>query len=398
MALRTEGDGPGGARGGRWALALLAAVVAAGVFWLAADAHLRRACTVMDTPYLPLCPDAAPDAAALASQLRERIGANPGDAWAWTRLLVAGEGPPPEAVIRAATVVAPNHPNVLRWRAAQAFERGQYAEGVDVLVQMVTARGSGHAAQVLARLAGSPEGQALLRPHLDRADRWLPSVLGHMSTLKLPPGTALPLVAEALEKRSLPAGTRQAYMRSLKSGGHWLDAYGLWLAHHRQAVPLLYNASFDQPLEQDGFDWEFIPVARSRAGVVLAQAAVARRGLVLDLEFTGRSFVTPILRQYVFAPPGAYRLAGEYMSKVRSESGLTWTVACTAGAKAVAGRSGALAPTGGLWKTFQVEFTIPADCGAVASVQLEPTAAYEAAVGMRGQLAFDAFSLVRTTP
>lgn len=396
--LRTEEAGSGGARAGKWVLAVLAATVAVGVFWLAAAAHLQRACTVMDTPYLPLCPDAAPDAAGSREQLRERIGANPGDAWAWTKLLVAGEGPPPEPVIRAATVVAPNHPNVLRWRAAKAFERGEYAEAVDVLVQMVAARGSGHAAQVLARLAATPEGQALLRPHLDRADRWLPSVISHMSTLKLPPGAALPLVAEALEKRTLPAAARHGYMRSLKAGGHWLDAYGLWLAHHKQAVPLLYNGSFDQPLEQDGFDWEFSPVARSRAGVILGQAAVARRGLVLDLEFTGRSFTTPILRQYVFAPPGAYRLAGEYMSKLRSESGLTWTVACTSGAKAVAGRSGALQPTGGIWKTFQVEFTIPADCGPVASVQLEPTAAYEAAAGIRGQLALDAFSLARTTP
>lgn len=375
----------------------MAAAIALGVFWLAASAHLQRACTVMDTPYLPLCPAAPTDPAALQDQLRERLAANPGDAWAWTRLLVT-PGAPSEGVIRAAAAVAPNHPNVLRWRAAKALEQGRNAQGVEVLVQMVSTRGSGDAARLLAQIAASPEGLALLRPHLGKADRWLPGVLAHLSGLKMPPGLALPLVAAALEKGTLTDSARRAYMRSLKASGQWLDAYGLWLAHHKDPVPLLYNGGFDQPLELDGFDWEFTPVLRSRAGVVVGQATVARRGLVLDLDFTGRGFSPPILRQHVFAPPGAYRLTGEYASRLRSESGLTWSIACTSGAKAVVGRSPPLQETGGAWTRFQVEFTIPPDCGPVAVFQLMPTAAYEAVTGMRGQFSLDGFSLARSTP
>jgi hypothetical protein len=160
---------------------------------------------------------------------------------------------------------------------------------------------------------------------------------------------------------------------------------------------LLYNAGFDQPLELDGFDWEFTPVLRSRTGVAISQASVARRGLTLDLEFTGRAFTAPILRQHVFFPPGSYRLAGDYASKLRSEGGLTWNVACTFGNKQVVGSSPPLRDTGGSWRRFQLDFTIPNDCGPVATLQLMPTAAYEAAAGMRGQFSLDAFSLARTT-
>jgi hypothetical protein len=186
-------------------------------------------------------------------------------------------------------------------------------------------------------------------------------------------------------------------MRSLKASGQWLDAYGLWIAHHKgEAVPLLYNGGFDQPIESDGFDWEFTNAPRSRAGVLIEQEAVARRGLVLDLDFTGRGFASPIVRQYLFLAPGTYRMRGEYMApKLRSEEGLAWSVQCTAGRKAVLGRSQGLRETGGVWKPFEFEFTVPPDCGAVASLQLDPAAAFEATTGLKGTVSFDAFSLAR---
>jgi hypothetical protein len=87
-------------------------------------------------------------------------------------------------------------------------------------------------------------------------------------------------------------------------------------------------------------------------------------------------------------------MRGEYMaSKLRSEGGLAWSVVCTSGRKPLAGRSPALQDTGGLWKPFELAFTIPPDCGAVASMQLEPAAQYESTTGMKGRISFDAFSL-----
>jgi hypothetical protein len=178
-----------------------------------------------------------------------------------------------------------------------------------------------------------------------------------------------------------------------------VDAYGLWLASRKDPVPLLYNGSFDDPFEPDGFDWEFNLEPRSRAGVVMEQQVLARRGMVLDLEFTGRSFHSPLLRQYVFSAPGAYRLQGEYMAaKFRSDQGLVWSVVCSAGRQPVAGRSAPLQDTGGIWKKVELQFTIPPDCGPVASVQLQPADPLEATIGMRGEVVLDAYSLTHALP
>jgi hypothetical protein len=378
----------------RWGLALAAGVAALAIFALAVSAHLRSACVEQDTPYLPLCGDPPPPQE-LRQELRERIARNPGDSTAWTQLLVSESPDDADAILPGAVLVAPNNHNVARWRAAQALRDGKIDDAVGMLVQILSHRSSPEAAKVVAQLAAGPQGLALLRPHLATAAEWLPQVLAASAALKQPASDLLPLVAAAVDKGALPAGARQSYMRTLKGAGQWLDAYGLWLSAHKDAVPLLYNAGFDQPFEVDGFDWEFANDGpRSRAGTVLDQDAIARRGLVLDVEFTGRRFSTPIVRQFVFLAPGAYRVRGEYMApKLRSEQGLAWRIQCTAGSRPVVATSPPLRETGGVWKVVEFEFTIPPDCGAMASLQLDPVGAYEAATGMKGHVAFDNFSL-----
>jgi hypothetical protein len=378
----------------RWILGLAGTGVAAVVFTSGMKTHLHRSCVEQDTPYLPICPEPDRRPEALRQQLRDRIAGNPGDAHAWAKLLVVEPEQARAGMLHAAAYVAPTNYNVARLRAIQALQAGRGKEGVDLLVELLRYRYSPDSARVLARLASTSEGLLLLRPHVAGGTEWVPQVISASSSLKMPPGAVLPLVAEALQQRALPDSARQGYMRALKASGDWLDAYGLWLSQHKQPVPLLYNGGFEQPFESDGFDWEYTPAPRSRTGVVLGLEAVARRGLVLNLEFTGRSFNAPIVRQYVFAAPGSYRLRGEYMAtKLRSEAGLAWSVVCTAGRKTLAGRSRPLPDTGGLWKPVEVDFTLPPDCGVVASVQLDPAVQYESQAGMKGHVAFDNFTL-----
>lgn len=380
----------------RWTFAVAGIAAAVVVFSFAMRAHLRSACVELDTPYLPLCAAPPADPAAVREELRERIARNPGDSTAWTRLLVGETPEGSTAVLPGATLAAPHNHNVSRWRAAQALQQGRIAEGVALMVQIVSNRYSAETARVLAQIAAGPQGMELMRPHMATAKAWLPAVLGGSTSLKQPPGELLALVAAAQQEGVLPADTRRLYMRQLKGAGQWLDAYGLWVSSHKDLVPLLFNGGFDQPFEADGFDWEFTPMPRSRAGVLLEQEAVARRGLVLDIDFTGRSFTSPVVRQFLFLPPGTYRMRGEYMaSKLRSEEGLAWGVQCTAGRKPVIGRSAGLRDTGGVWKPFEFDFAVPDNCGVVATLQLDPAAAYEATAGIKGHVAFDALSLTR---
>lgn len=381
----------------RGILVVAAAVVAVAVLAIATTSHLRSACIEQDTPYLPLCSAPSPDPSVERGELKQRLARNPGDASAWTQLLVTSPPTETEAVLPGAVLAAPHDPNVARWEAAEALQKGQLEKGVALLVDILRHTSSPESAQVLAQIAVAPKGFTLLRPHLGTAAEWLPQVLSASNALKQAPGDMLPLVAGAQQQNTLPDETLRYYMRVLKSSGQWLDAYGLWVASHKNAIPLLYNAGFDEPLEPDGFDWEFTPVPRSRAGLVIDQEAVARRGLVLDIDFTGRPFPSPIVRQYLFLAPGTYRLHAEYAgSKLRSDEGLAWAVQCTGGRKAVVGRSPALRDTGNVWKPMEFEFTIPADCGPVASLQFEPVAAYESTTGLRGSVSLDAFSLTQT--
>jgi hypothetical protein len=367
------------------------------LFLAGMSVHLGRACTELDTPYLPLCADPSKEPEAVREGLRARIARNPGDSFAWAKLLVAEPRERSDDVLHGAALTAPYDPMVARWRAAQALKNGRLPEGISLLVNILQNRHSAESARVLAQIAATPDGITFLRPHLVAGSTWLPQVISASDAMKLPPGSVLPLVAEAVEKGALADNARHHYMRSLKAGGHWLDAYGLWLAQHKEAVPLLYNGSFDQAIEQDGFDWEFTRAPRSRAGVLVEQETMARRGMVLGLDFTGRGFASPIVRQYLFAAPGTYRLRGEYMaSKLRSESGLNWSVVCTSGRKAVLVRSRPIQDTGGVWRPLEAEFTVPPDCGAVASLQLEPVAQFEVTTGIKGRVAFDGFSLARS--
>ncbi|NNU45311.1 hypothetical protein [Ramlibacter montanisoli] len=61
-------------------------------------------------------------------------------------------------------------------------------------------RNSSESARVLAQIAATPDGINFLRPHLKPGTTWLPKVLAAGNALKLPPGNALPLVAEAVKK------------------------------------------------------------------------------------------------------------------------------------------------------------------------------------------------------
>ena len=385
------------AAGARLSLAALGAGLAAFLLWASVTTHMERACTLLDTPYLPLCPTAPPPDAVRQEALRARIAGNPGDAAAWIDLTALETGQHEQALLQAASTLAPTEPNVLTWRVGAALTRNDLPKATQLLVELVEFRGNGKAAQTLGRIVASGAGTALLRPHLPTAPRWLPQVLASMEALKLPLSTALPLVAAASAKGSLTKPTIQQYTRALKADGQWGDAYGLWVARQRRATPLLYNGRFDQAFEPDGFDWEVTPSLPSRAGALVSQRGSGNRGQVLDIQFTGRPVALPIIRQYVFAAPGKYLLRGQYMStRLRTEQGLAWTARCSnaKAANPVAGRSTGLQDTAGAWQTFQFVIAIPADCGPVTSLQLETFAPFEAAAGFKGRAAFDALELL----
>lgn len=382
--------------GARVVLVVLGVAVAAWLAWLSFSVHLNRACDVMDTPYLPLCPEVTGDAE-LQRSLRARIAANPGDSSAWVQLTNLEKSEYEKALLHAASTLAPTEPNVLMWRAGEALSANQIPQAVALLVQLIEHRGKGEAANALARIVASGIGTPLLRPYLGAANQWLPQVLASLTALKLPLTSALPLVAEASAKGAITGQTIRSYIGALKTDEKWGDAYSLWISQQRGPTPLLYNGGFERAFQPDGFDWEVTPSAPSRAGALVGQRESGKRGRVLELQFTGRPVLVPIIRQYVLAPQGAYVFRGQYMaSHLKMEQGLAWTARCSnrTAPVPVAGRSDGLQDTTGAWKSFQFPVVIRSDCGVVISVQLETLAPFEASTGFKGYAAFDALELV----
>jgi hypothetical protein len=356
--------------------------------WLCVGVNLARGCAVDDTPYLENCPQAP-----TPESLRERIARNPGDSAAYVQLALLDRSPARAQYVGAAAQLAPNDGNVLLMQAGAALDRQDWPRAVEPLVRLTNYRENWNASQVLARLIAAGQGQ-LMFPYVTPGSHWLPRALGEVSALKAPFSAVLPLLAKALKAGVLSADDARVYLRQLKSAGAWLDAYSLWVSLHDGPMPTLYNGSFEEPFDADGFDWEpTLTTPASRAGAFVERRGSDKHGAVLDIRFTGRALPVPLVRQYLFIGEGRWRLRGEYMAhQLRMEQGLAWNVQCTA-IPASAGRTAALGDTGGSWAPFTLDFSVPAGCGAVASLQLETFSPFEAKLGARGHAVFDAFSL-----
>lgn len=368
-----------------------AALGAAGLGWASVAANLERACAVDDTPYLGLCAAAAPGSAAQLAALRSRIGANPGDTNAYVQLALADRSAPGAAA--AAARLAPNHPDVLTVRTAAALDRREWSQAIPALVQLTEQNDRPQAARMLAALIAAGHG-SLLSPYLTPGSRWLPRALAQLRHTRARFSVALPLVVQALQAGVLDPEAVLEHVRQLKAAGAWVDAYSLWVALNGKPLPLLYNGSFDQALVADAFDWEIPPAGpASRAGAFVDRRGAEERGAVLDIRFSGRPMVVPLVHQYVFLDEGMYRLRGEYLAReLRIEHGLAWSVGCT-GKGAQTGKSGPLHDTAGRWQPFSFEFSVPRECGFMARLQLETHEPVEAVLGARGRVAFDALSL-----
>jgi hypothetical protein len=265
------------------------------------------------------------------------------------------------------------------------------------LVELIEHHGNEQAAMAVARLIANGQG-AQFGAYLKPGGQWLSQVLSQMPQLNIPISPALPLVVQALNAGVLERATVMAYIKGLKASGAWGDAYGLWLALNGKSLPTLFNAGFDEPFQPEGFDWETpAKMPANKTGAIVEQRGAEGRGAILGINFTGRTLPVPLARQSLFLGEGRYRLRGEYTSnQLRMEQGLAWTIRCTTGG-AVPGRSEALGETAGIWRTFTFEFSIPPDCGLVAHLQLETFAPYDAALGARGRVDFDAFALEKVT-
>lgn len=383
------------------ALAVLAALMLV-LGWVAWVYNLERACTLNQWPELPSCTNRASDQPAQIQRLLQRIARNPGDSEAAIQLAMLGSQPRQprqspgvnhDAALDTATRLAAEDYRVQRMQALRAIERRQWPQAVDWLIRLVQDSGDGPAALALAGLVREPQALAAMQSHIKPGASWLASLIGAMPQAGVPVVLAMPLVVRALPLQGLSPELTQGLLRQLKADGQWLEAHALWTAWLGRPADLVFNGNFDQGFTPGGFDWEVTPVSPSTGGALVRQLALARHGGVLQVEFTGRPIVVPVVRQSLVLLHNRFVFTGQFMAaKLRTNEGLVWAFQCTSDGREIA-RSPALKDTAGEWRPFTVEFDIPANCGQAVALQLQTFAPYEAATGLRGEAMFDNFRL-----
>jgi hypothetical protein len=382
----------------RWLVFALAGGVALALAVVSLQRNLRRACDFQEWPNFSSCPAPLVAADAQVRDLQARIAANPGDSAAWLALALLTKQPggvaplDDAAVLSVARRMAPQNALLLRIQAARALQGAEWSTAVAALARLVQEHDDGEAILVLAALVAHPPAQAAMLAALKPGATWLEPVLGHLDAAKVPVVLAMPLVAQALPLQLISPRTGQGLMGSLKASGQWLEAQALWVYLLGGKAPLLYNGGFEQGFVVDGFDWQLQDVGPSKSGVLIEQPVRGARGRVLQLEFTGRPVLQPMVRQVLVLAPGKYQFTGDYMaSQMRTEQGLAWSFSCAAGGREMA-RTHPLKDTQGQWQKMDISLSVPVDCPAVV-LQLQTQLVSEALSGLRGQMSFDALAL-----
>ena len=379
----------------RIAIFSLAVLVSLFLAWSGLQRHLERSCLVDDWPNLPYCQSVKPaDPVEAARVLRARIDRNPGDSSSLLALAVLTQGPNPppglneEAIIAAARKFSGNHPQLLYVLGNKAIQQKDWPKAAEIMVRLVESSNDQNAAAFLATLAGAGVADDALRALLKPGGTWFARSIPLLQQVRVPTVKAMPLIMDALSKGMVSPELALGFIRDLKAGGQWFDAYSLWARLLNRPVDLLFNGSFETGFVRDGFDWEVKEARPTRAGVLLGQPQMEGHGRVLELVFTGRPIDVPMLRQVILIDR-TYRLKGQFMGrKLRVNEGLAWVFSCVASKKEIA-RSAPLKDTAGNWQDFSVTVSVPADCGEAVSLELQTHAPSESVAGVAGTALFD---------
>ena len=384
----------------RFALGVVLTLTALALAWAVWVVNLERSCTLEQWPGLAICRSGADNAASQEAALQARAARNPGDSEAWIRLAILKAQPgttmnaEAAAVLDTATRLAGQDYRVQRLQAGTALRQERWPDAVKWLVHLVQDNGDNDAALTLASMLREPKAVTAMQARIKPGDRWVGAVINALPAADLPTVAAMGLVVQALEQRAMSPELIQKVLQGLKAHGDWLDAHALWTAWLGRPVDLLFNGSFDQGFIAGGFDWEVLPISPSKAGAVVRQVALAGRGGVLQVEFSGRALtVVPVVRQPLLLLNSRYALTGQFMTgPLVSDGGLAWSLHCAQGGLEIA-RTVPLTDTSGQWRQFSLEVVVPPACGPAVVLQLQPFTASEAASGIRGQASFDGFTL-----
>lgn len=377
----------------RSAVLAMLACGAVALGWISLQRNVERACLLDEWPNLSFCPAPETDVTVQVRDLRQRAAQNPGDASNYLALATLANQEDAAAlmdqasVLRAASLVAPNNPDLLRAQVTRQLAREDYEAVVPPLIRLAQEHRDGQAARTLAGLLELAPARDRMLSLLEPGSRWLVPVLRAVPPAKVE--LALPLLAPALEKNLLSTEAALDFVRQLRNRGLWLEAQGLWLRVLGQSAPMLFNGGFEQGFLNGTFDWDVPNAPPARTGVQMAQPVVSgAQNRALELSFNGRPLALPVISQYLVLPPGRYVFNARYMTRnLQAGAGLMWAWKCISTGEELA-HTEPLLDTRNLWLPFSQTLDVPPACVAVL-MYLGTQRRSDGLGGVRGQAYFD---------
>lgn len=210
---------------------------------------------------------------------------------------------------------------------------------------------------LMAKLAVDPAFAGALADVLQRRPQWRGGLLATLHGDKDP--RAADAVMSALRQGGgLSDEEFDQWIASLLRQDRWGEAYSRWVGSidlQGEALPLVYNGQFEQPVSGRGFDWRMSRMAGVSVEFVPDRSA---KGLSAHAAFRGRPVAQVNLEQPLLLAPGAYRFSARVRADaLRSDRGLEWTVTC-AGPAGVLASSERVDGTFG-WRTVTMDVIVP---------------------------------------
>jgi tetratricopeptide (TPR) repeat protein len=198
------------------------------------------------------------------------------------------------------------------------------------------------------------------------------------------------------------ADERRCIISRLQRDKRWAQAYQAWLnslpLDQRQHIGYVFNGDFQAPISNLGFDWMTPEQDGIRVDTRPVEGATGRRAL--HIEFFGKRWADPPVKQYLLLLPGKYRFEGRGRADgMETWLGVQWGLYCLpeagSGERQLARSDRYLGSTP--WESFREDFTVPPDCPVqvlrleLANPRRDATAPGNVVVRLRGSLWFDDF-------
>lgn len=288
------------------------------------------------------------DPAAAAESYQAAVRADPTAALALVKLALVWQSLMYDAAtthhaVRTAVRLTPSDPTVRGLAAQFWLNADRWAEaGVEWSSALAASpRLETRLFPLFLSLGENPPTAKVLETMALQPPVWWPRFLSYVAKNAVQLDTVRSLFALTRAGGLIPErGERRALIERLQNEQHWNEAYLEWLdslaPEQRTPIGLLYNGSFDFPIEDAGFDWR--RVAPSSIRIEQAPAAGLDGPYGLRVTFDHVAQRGRIVEQILLLTPGRYRLEGQVRVSRRRDAAadLRWELSCVNDTKTLA--------------------------------------------------------------